>query len=78
MRSLIVAAFSPPNADHLQNFSPEAGRRVEEAVLVCIDQGSLPDKIGLISLNELGFLDDFPDDEEGRDDDLHGVVRPEG
>lgn len=78
MRSPIVAAFGAPNADHLQHFSPEASRWVKEAILVRIYQGSLPDQVGFMSLNELGFLDDFPDDEERRDDDLHGVVRPEG
>lgn len=31
-----------------------------------------------MGLDELGFLDDFPDDEERRDDDLHSVIRPEG
>jgi hypothetical protein len=78
MRSLIVAAFDAPNADHLQHFSPEASRRVKEAIFVRIDQGSLPDQIGFTSLDELGSLDDFPDEEEGRDDNLHGIVRPEG
>lgn len=31
-----------------------------------------------MSLHELCLLDELPDEEEGRDDDLHGVVRPEG
>lgn len=78
MRSLIVTPFDAPNADHLQYFSPEASRWAKEAILVRIDQGTLPDQVSFISLHELGFLDDLPDEEERRDDDLHGVVRPEG
>lgn len=78
MRSLVVTPFDTPNADHLQHFSPEASRRVKEAIFVRIDQGSLPDQVGFISLDKLGFLEDLPDEEERRDDDLHGVVRPKG
>lgn len=78
MRSLIVTPLDATNADHLQYFSPEASRWAKEAILVRIDQGTLPDQVGFISLDELGFLDDLPDEEERRDDNLHGVVRPEG
>jgi hypothetical protein len=77
MTTLIVSSLDPSNSEQLKDLPPEADRWVNETCLVGIDKGSFPDKIGLVGLDELGLLEELPDEEERWDDNLHSVVGPE-
>lgn len=76
--TFIVSALDPSNPDQLKDLPPEADGWINETCLVGIDKWPFPDKIGLVGLDELGLLEELPDEEERRDDNLHGVVGPEG
>lgn len=78
MTTLIVSTLNTSEAEKLTDLSPEADWGIHEAGLICVDEGTFPDKITFVGLDELGLLDDLPDQEEGRDDDLHRIVGPEG
>lgn len=59
----IVAALDSADADHLAHLTPEADGRTIEGLLVSIDAGTLPDKIDLVWLPELGALHQLPAEE---------------
>lgn len=71
---LIIPTLDPPEPKHLPNLPPKSNRRIHKGSLVRINKGPLPDQISLVGFDKLSLLDDLPDEEEGRDDDLHGVV----
>lgn len=63
--------------NELYDLGPESYRGLVEAGLVRLDDGALPDKVGLARPDDLGPVDELPGEEEdGREDD-HGVVDEE-
>lgn len=70
----VVATLLALQANHLDHLCPEADGRVNESRFVSIDHWALPDQIGLLRLDELGPLDDLPEDEKERRKNKHGVI----
>lgn len=66
-------------AEHIPRLSPEARRRLQDhhPLLIRIKHRSVPDKVTLLSLDELGSLEQLPAEVKEGSDDLHGVVGEE-
>ena len=75
--SPLVSSLNSPKPDQLPNFSPEADRRLRERLFVRIDARSFPYEIRLVGFDDLGPLDQLPDDVKWRDEKLHAVVGEE-
>lgn len=71
---LIIPTLDPPEPNQLPNLPPKPNGRIHKASFVRINKRPLPDQISLVGFDKLSLLEDLPDDEERRDDDLHGVV----
>lgn len=56
----------PSQAKHLQYLCPEARRIIDESSLICVDNGTIPDKIHLRRLDQFRPLDKLPPEEEKR------------
>ena len=63
--------------EKLAHLLPEANRRTDERLLVRIDHRPLPDEVDLVRLDKLGLLQELPENEERRNEELHGVVGEE-
>lgn len=75
--SLVISPLVPPEPNELQNFRPESNRWINDSLLVCINVWSFPDQVGFFWSDHPRFLDQFPDDEERRNEELHRVLRKE-
>ena len=74
---LVIPTLDLPKTEHLQDLSPETNRRVEEGLLVRVDDGSFPDEVRLVWADEMRALDELPENEEDRRHELQGVVLEE-
>jgi len=75
--ALVIATFDPSKSKHLTHFPPETDWRVYETGFIRIDQRSFPHQVHLSRSDEFGSLEDFPQDKETGDHDLHSVIGPE-
>lgn len=73
----IVATLLALQSNHLNHLRPETNWWVDEGLLVSIDDRTFPNQISLAGLDELGLLDNLPEDEEDWCEDQHGVVGEE-
>lgn len=73
----VVTSLLSSDTNHLTELSPEATGRANETLLIRINQWSLPHKVNLTRLDDLGLLKHLPDDIQPRNKQLHGVLREE-
>lgn len=57
-------------SERTQHFIPEAVGRVEEGGFVCIDGGTLPDKVGGVRADHSGALENLPKGESDNSQEL--------
>ena len=62
---------------YIEHLLPERARGSVKRLLVSVDDRPIPHQIGLVRLDELGALDDFPEDEEDRGHADHDVLKQE-
>lgn len=67
----------PPQSKHLQNFSPEARHVLGESRLIRVNDRSIPDQIGFVSLDKRGALGELPAKEQDRGGEDHGIIGEE-
>lgn len=75
--SLIRTTLFFLESDKLKHFLPETIRFIEEGSFVGINDRFLPNKVGFVRFDQLCSFDDFPNDVEWRNEQLHGIVLEE-
>lgn len=75
---LIIPATNSSNTEQLEHFPPEANGGIDEARLIGVNNRTFPDEIRFVWLDDLGSLDDLPNNEERWDEELHRVAGEEG
>jgi hypothetical protein len=75
---LPVLLSTPEPQSSWDQLRPETHWWVDERRFICIDRRLLPDQVGFGRFDELGAMEEFPEDEEDGRDDEHRVVDEEG
>ena len=67
----------PVESNEMTHLSPESHRRMNESLLVRINDRSIPNQVRLLRLDPLSLVNELPDQEQWRNEQLHGVVGEE-